>query len=447
MKPVSLLGVLLDLLDEFDKRGQQPADVLQSKFFRRRRFLGSHDRRFIGAGFYSFLRHGIRGRLRWSLWRERGSISVPEQGRMKHMGALLALSEDGLFPWTSRELTDAASTYAAAQGGGWIDVFHRIRGHEFLSDKDWPREAIDRVACEQSLPHWLASRLIDERGIDQGQELMSSLLKEAPVDLRVHLSRVEREVVRKDLETMFDVPVSTTPHSPAGLRLHNRVNLRQFMNKNPGWIEVQDESSQLATLACQPRAGDTIIEACAGAGGKTLALADLTSGDATLHACDIDGYRLTQLERRARPLELRSLTLHEIGSSGRLPSTLPAQADLVIVDAPCSGLGSMRRNPDLKLKYDAADITKFAETQFDILKRFARRVKPGGRIAYFTCSLLREENQEVTQRFLQDQSDFELVAPSMDRLPDGALVDDYLMLDPSSTGTDGFFVAVFRKTK
>ena len=451
MRPVSLLGVLLDLLQEFDRHHNQPADVRLRKFFKARRFLGSHDRRFVGDGFYAFLRHEIRGRKRGELWSDRTSCRPPESGRMKHMGTLLALAADGLFPWSGKELGDAGATYAAAQGGGWIDILRRVRSNEFLTDEDWPSDPLERLAYEHSLPEWMARRLIEMRGEKEAAALASGLLEGAAVDVRVSLSTVEREVVRKDLETTFDVDIEVTPYSPAGLRIRNRINLRQFLNKHPGWIEVQDEASQVAALACGPAPGETIIDACAGAGGKTLAFADMTGGDAVLHACDVDASRLSQLERRASALELRSLTFHEITEDPHqpLPPTLPSSAHLVVVDAPCSGLGSLRRNPDLKRRYDEDDIAKFAETQYEILRRFANRVRPGGRLAYVTCSILSDENHHVAHRFLEKHPEFEIVLPEIaSRLPESVVEDQsFLVLDPSRTETDGFFIALFKKSR
>jgi 16S rRNA (cytosine967-C5)-methyltransferase len=451
MRPESLLGILLDLLEEFDKHANQPADVRLRKFFKARRYLGSHDRRFVGDGFFAYLRHEFRARKRWKLWSDRTSCKPPENGRMKHMGTLLAIAADGFFPWSAKEIGDAGATYAAAQGGGWIEILRCVRSNEFLTEEDWPGAGIERLACERSLPDWITRRLVATRGEEEAAALAGKLLDGAAVDVRVCLSNVDREVVRKDLETTFNIQVEVTPYSPAGLRIRNRINLRQFLNKHKGWIEVQDEASQIAALACEASPGETIIDACAGAGGKTLAFADLTGGDATLHACDIDAARLSELERRASALELRSLTLHEISEDPHqpLPGTLPSKAHLVVVDAPCSGLGSLRRNPDLKMRYDEDDIAKFAETQYEILHRFAGRVRPGGRLVYMTCSILPDENQEVAQRFLEKHPEFKISLPEASaRLPKSTIEDNsFLLLDPLRTETDGFFVAMFRKAR
>ena len=448
MRPSSLLGVLLDFLESLEDEGQQPADVRLSKFYRGRRYLGSHDRRFIGDAAYAFLRYTDRASALWRRWRERTELRPPESGRVRLLGPLLCIAQDGVFPWNAEELAEAASTFAAAAGGGWTEVIERVRLHRFLEEADRAVEPPERLAEDCSLPLWLSNRLAESRGLEAARELGQSLLDGAPVDLRVNLSRIEREVVRADLESGLLADVEFTPFSRSGLRLRNRVNLRQFLSRNPGLIEIQDEGSQLAALAAAATPGETIIDACAGSGGKSLAIADHVRGNGKFHVCDIDASKLARLDRRIASMELRSLTMHQISLDGPLPNSLPSKADLVVVDAPCSGLGSLRRNPDLKSRYTEEDIDAFQVTQIGILKRFAPRLRPGGRLLYITCSILREENEDVAERFLRDHPDFRAELPELaENLPDLCREGSYLRLDPVLTGTDGFFVARFRKAE
>lgn len=446
MRSTSLLGILLDFLETLADGGSQPADVRLSKFFRARKYLGSRDRRFISDGVFSYLRHRERGEARWRLWRDRSGLGPPEDGRIAPLGPILVIAGDGLFPWGADEVVEAAGTIAGAAGGRWTEVLERVRLGRFLENGDWPVDAIERLAAETSLPVWLARRLVEERGLDGARALGLALLEPAPVDIRVNLSLIEREVVRKDLESALRADVDLTPYSPAGLRIRNRVNLRRFMSGHPGWIEIQDEGSQLAALATDAAPGETIVDACAGGGGKTLAMADRANLAARFHVCDIDASKLTELLRRAEPLGLRSLTPHQIAIEGRLPPTLPKKADLVVADVPCSGLGSLRRNPDLKHRYREEDIERFGEIQAAILDRFSRHVRPGGRLVYITCSVLAAENEEVVLAFRTRHPDFDPVVPPISRLlPPDAVLPAGLRLDPVVTGTDGFFVAVLTR--
>ncbi len=449
MRSSSLLGIVLDFLDEHG-RTSHPADVALSRFFRKRRYLGSRDRRFVGDAVFAWLRHSIRGEARWRLWREREGLELRADGRVTRLGPLLAIAADGLFPWPLAEVIDAARTYAAAAGGGWVTALDRLASG-FPEDL-WPEDPIERVAVECSLPRWVVERMAGT-GAASGdspeavRRLGLSLLEPAPVDLRVNLSSVEREVARRELESATGKEMAATPISPTGLRLESRVDLKRFLKKWPGWIEVQDEGSQLAAMAAAPQRGETVIDACAGGGGKTLAFADMVGGDATFHCCDIDASKLAELMRRAEPLELRSLTVHPISPAGELPQTLPRQAHLVLVDAPCSGLGSLRRNPDLKLRYGEEDVVEFAARQRDILGRFAPRVRQGGRLVYVTCSILPDENEQIARWFLETHPDFTSERPEIaDRLPKEAVTPEgWLRLSPAATGTDAFFVARFRR--
>jgi 16S rRNA (cytosine967-C5)-methyltransferase len=199
-------------------------------------------------------------------------------------------------------------------------------------------------------------------------------------------------------------------------------------------------------MAARPAPGETVIDACAGGGGKILALADMARGEGTFHACDVDASRLDELVRRAEPLGLRSLTVHAIAPEGELPRKLPRHADLVLVDAPCSGLGSLRRNPDLKQRYGERDVAEFARLQRGILERFAAHVRPGGRLVYVTCSILPDENEAVVGGLLREHRELRPEPPPIaERLPPAALDGAWLRLGPDTTGTDGFFVACLRR--
>jgi 16S rRNA (cytosine967-C5)-methyltransferase len=327
-----------------------------------------------------------------------------------------------------------------------------------LPDAVWPTDSSERLAAELCLPPWLASRLEVERGEDAARKLAAAFRENACVDLRVQTARCSRGEALRRLESETGMSPVPTPWSPRGLRLAKRLNLGSSGAYRDGWVEVADEGTQLVALALEPAEGSTVVDACAGAGGKTLALADLllapegTPGNSSraaprLLACDISSSRLDKLMRRA----LRAGVHHHVGiiplpESGAFPTDLP-RADLVLIDAPCSGLGTLRRNPELKMRHGPPDIDRFQGAQLHLLERWAPLVRPGGRLAYVTCSILRAENEEVAGSFSARHPEFTLCTSrwAKEHLPAGCLRGGHLHLDPVIPGTDGFFLAQWRR--
>ncbi len=463
MRPASLLGILLDLIAELSDPGALPADARVGKFFRARRYLGSHDRRWISSAAYGWLRHGLRGEARWDAWA--GAVGLPPCGSMAPrgsldarsapLGPLLALAHDGLFPWSLGEVMEAAQSLQPPLGAPYTDILARAASADGLGDDAWPADPISRAAAELSLPRWLWERLASERGEEDARRLAAALLLEAPVDLRVNLAQVSRDAARAALEREAGPgQVEATPWSPTGLRIRARKNLGHFMSLHPDWIEVQDEGSQVAALSCEVRPGEVVIDACAGAGGKTVALIDIAAaaggdekkGGIEIHALDTDPRKLEELLRRIGGRKARCIA-GAIDPEGPLPAELRRGADLVVVDAPCSGTGTLRRNPELKRRHGSEEIARLSALQGSILTRFAPLVRPGGRLAYITCSLLAEENEAVVEKFLSEFGDFQAELPEWAKahLPPAAQRGPFVVLDPVVTGTDGFFVAILRR--
>jgi 16S rRNA (cytosine967-C5)-methyltransferase len=479
MKTESLLGLALELVDELASPGALPADARVGRFFRQRRYLGSRDRRVLGDAAYAWLRHVFRARSRWDAWAasgERSSISTLHP-RLARLAESLALARDGLWPWSFEETLESAGRLrfpqelAEAPGGEaaateedatafWLPVIAMV-STGFLDEESWPADALEKHAAEWSLPVWLAQRLIEEQGEETAARLARALSRQATVDLRVNLRRASRESVRRGLEEELGIPVELTPLSPFGLRLEGRKNLTATKASRKGLIEVADEGTQLVVACLEAEPGSVVVDACAGAGGKSLALADCLDvafrGDQQVAqlprgkvvACETDTAKLDELLRRAEEAGVADgIVTVPIAAEGRLPSTVP-QADLVLVDAPCTGLGTLRRSPELKSRYTGADVARFAAQGGQILARFADRVKPGGRIAYVTCSLLEEENEGVAAAFTRDHPEFE-PAPSAwaaARLSPRCLQENFVRLDPLRSQTDGFFLAMWRRVR
>lgn len=476
MRPSSLLGLALELLAEASDPGPLPADARAGTFFRGRRFLGSRDRRFLSEVLYSWLRHGGRAAARWRAWAERAGLSPEptagafEPRRAARLPELLALAREGRLPWSLGEALEAAQDLSGSAGGGSPRGLSRSASllgallddpgaaASLLPEGCWPADPAERFGAELSLPPWLAGRLAAERGEAEARVLAEAFALAAPVDLRVNLSRVDREAARRSLEAEIGSPVAATPLSPAGLRLSRRIDLRGTSAWREGWIDVEDEGSQILAFALEARAGMTVIDACAGAGGKALALADALARDAAgrepsrggsgrIVAADVDPVRLERLEERARrarvsvPIEIEALP------AGAAPPPSVPEADLVLLDVPCTGLGALRRRPETRALYGPEDVERFRALQLEILERWCGRVKPGGRLAYATCSVLRAENEEVALAFAARHPDFvpDESRWARERIPPRCFEGASLRLDPVRTGTDGFFLALWRR--
>ena len=279
-------------------------------------------------------------------------------------------------------------------------------------------------------------------------DLARGLLKTAPLDLRVNSLKATREEVAKRLEE-GGLPVTRTPYSPDGLRLEGRPAINRHPVFLDGAVEVQDEGSQLLCHLVAPKRGEMVVDFCAGAGGKTLALGALMRSTGRLYAFDISPKRLAGLKPRLARSGLSNVHPQRIeGANDARVKRLAEKIDRVLVDAPCSGLGTLRRNPDMKWRQSAQGVHELAAKQASLLAAASRLVKPGGRLVYATCSILEEENRGVAEEFLRAHARFR-------RIPAGEVLEkerialdmgDYLELWPHRHGTDGFFAAVFERS-
>jgi 16S rRNA (cytosine967-C5)-methyltransferase len=279
--------------------------------------------------------------------------------------------------------------------------------------------------------------------------IAQGLLNPAPLDLRVNLARIDREEAQARLAA-DGLQAQATPFSPGGLRLAGKPAINRHPLFKEGRVEVQDEGSQLLAWLLAPRRGEMVADYCAGAGGKTLALGMLMRSAGRLYAMDVSEKRLAALRPRAARAGLSNV--HSIALSGELDARaqrLAGKLDRVLVDAPCSGFGTLRRNPELKWRHEESAIEELAAKQKRILEAAARLVKPGGRLVYATCSILHEENEAVVDAF-------EAAAPHFERLSCAALFSaqriaidtgERLRLWPHRQGTDGFFAAALQRAE
>lgn len=303
-------------------------------------------------------------------------------------------------------------------------------------------------AVANDVPDWLLPHLESTFGKELEREMMA-LNAPAPIDLRVNVLKADRDRVRRALAAE-GVTAEPTRLSPIGLRLKKRVPLSGLAAFKEGLFDVQDEGSQIAALMADARPGMRVVDFCAGAGGKTLALAAGMGNSGKLVACDVAAYRLDRAARRLRRagvdnVERRTLT----NEHDKWIKRHARSFDRVVVDAPCLGTGTWRRNPDAKWRAFPQDLTELVERQQAILRSAARLVRPGGRLIYVTCSLLRKEDEHQTEVFLAAAADFVLLrASEIWQQTIGTpcpVAKDHLLLTPARHGTDGFFVALFQR--
>jgi 16S rRNA (cytosine967-C5)-methyltransferase len=313
-------------------------------------------------------------------------------------------------------------------------------------------DPVERLAVEQSLPRWIAERFVAERGLDDARALAAAMNHRAPLTVRANLLVLDREALRARLAAE-SMPSTPTVHSPWGLVLEGHENAFALRAFREGAFEIQDEGSQLVALACAARPGMVAVDACAGAGGKSLALAMEMRNKGALHALDTDEGRLADARKRARRAHVHNLRFRTVApgdeASAQL-ADLSGKADLVLVDAPCSGLGTLRRKPDARWRLQPGEPERFAALQRTLVARFAALLRPGGRLVYATCSVGRTENADVA-----DHAEREL---GLRPVPLAAVLGEAraralgaeggrVELLPHVHGTDGFFIATFERGK
>lgn len=395
-----------------------PADVILSRYFRDHPKLGSRERNAIAEGVYAVLRN----KLVYASFAESGHGSA-----MRRL-ALLGLAE--------------TSGVEALGGLSEDDVQWLTR----MAQID--RGALP-AAMRANLPKWLFDKLVARDGEEATMRLAEALNRPAPLDLRVNLLKAKREDVIAELATA-PIEGEPTPYAPLGIRVKKKPALQNLPLFQSGAIEVQDEGSQLLAQIVGARRGEMVVDFCAGAGGKTLALGAAMRNTGRLYAFDVSDKRLAKLKPRLARSGLSNVhpgvIAHENDAKVK---RLAGKIDRVLVDAPCSGLGTLRRNPDMKWRQTPDSVAELNAKQTAILSGAARMLKPGGRLVYATCSLLDEENEAVAAQFMATHPDFHLV-PMKDILAEQKIpleMQDYLKLTPELHQTDGFFAAVFERSK
>ncbi len=389
-----------------------PADALLRAFFRDHHNLGARDRAFIADTCYGVLRH------LFSLRELAGDAGARR----------LALAY--LSRWGGQSLRDLEACLKGDEG-------------EWLASFKGRREAELPLFARAELPPWVIERLLPALGEEQVLALGRSLQQPAPMDLRVNTLLARRDEVVQRLAA-DGIDAEPTPWSPVGVRLGDKPAINRHPLYLEGKVEVQDEGSQLLGFLTGPRRGEMVVDFCAGAGGKSLLMGALMQSHGRLYAFDVSDRRLAGLKPRLKRSGLSNVHPQRIDSENDAKvKRLAGKIDRVLVDAPCSGLGTLRRNPDFKIRQTPQTVAELAVKQSRILQGAARLVKPGGRLVYATCSFLPEENEAIVEEFLARQKEFhlldcgELLAAQKIGLESGR----FLRLLPHIHGCDGFFAA------
>jgi 16S rRNA (cytosine967-C5)-methyltransferase len=414
-------AMLLSNVLDFDS----PADAKMSAFFRDNRDLGNKERAFIAESVYGVIR-----RLRYLSAITANAVDDPDDARKLILAWLLRVQ--------GRSLRDLDSILNEQQKEWAISI-------KAKSTEDLP------IAVQADVRDWLWEKLVKQYGEGQALTICRSMFEQATLDLRVNtIKGTHEEVLAKMLsENINNENVMTAmPYSPIGIRMPNRLGISKHVLFTEGKIEVQDEGSQILSYLVAPKRGQMVADLCAGAGGKTLALGALMRNTGRLYAFDVSEKRLNNLGKRLKRSGLSNLHAQVISNENDLKlKRLNGKFDRVLVDAPCSGLGTLRRNPDLKWRQTEQDIIELNVKQTNILARAAKLTKAGGRVIYATCSLLAEENEVIAEAFLASHPDFSLV-PANEILAQQQIKLDtgkFLNLLPHLHGTDGFFAAVFER--
>jgi 16S rRNA (cytosine967-C5)-methyltransferase len=427
MSPAARLAAAIEVLDRIAAEAA-PADGVLKAWGRDHRFAGSGDRRAIAERVYQ----ALRGQARARAW-------LGEDGRALVLNSLVAEAAelDSLF---------------TGEGHGPAPLTAKERASLAAPPADWPDYA------QAGVQPFVAEALKARFGADWIAEGEALTQHRAPLDLRVNALRGGMEAALR-LLAQEDFKAEPTPWSAWGLRLPagQSRDIQQSRAWKTGWVEVQDEASQVAAAIAGAQPGMTVVDYCAGGGGKTLALAAAMKGKGRLIACDVHAKRMSalpeRLERAGAKAEARRM-----GLEGQGTEDLLAKADLVFVDAPCSGSGTWRRHPEGAWRLTPETVARLSELQAAIVARAANLVKPGGRLLYATCSVLAQENEATASAFAQSHPEFRplMVAAALDtpaltdagrqRLAELADGGHTLQLTPRRAGTDGFFLALFERT-
>ncbi len=438
MTPGARLAAAIEILEAIED-ANTAADAIIRAYFRPRRYAGSKDRRAVGGRVFDVIRH--RARLDW--WIAGAAGDMQPSARLRVLASVLILDKE--TPEGVKSLFDGSAHSPSSLDAAEEELLENLSGKPLLHEAMPPGVVYE-------VPEWLDETLQGQWGENYEAE-MTALNLPAPVDIRVNTGRVSRDQARKSL-SIDHIKTEPAALSPIGLRLSERARLEETKAFKKGLIEVQDQGSQLIALLCETKPGMTVVDYCAGAGGKTLALADamaLQGGEASkgaLIACDISSKRLSGMDDRLKRCGVKKIQKLVLDDEPAL-AALEGTADRVLVDVPCSGTGAWRRHPEARWRLTPERLDQHVGEQQKVLEAAAKLVKPGGHLIYATCSVLIQENENQVEAFLDNHRIFTLmpIADIWSRiLPTPCPPSETgVRLTPASTDTDGFYCAVMER--
>ena len=411
MTPAGQLASVIELIEKIQEHPQKPADAVMQSYFRNRRYIGSSDRRSIGDTVYGVLRHYIGLKNALAVYSER----------------LLVFA----YYLLVKKMAINELDYLVGHGYGPAP----------LSEDELLFLGELKSYSPFAMPKWLEEAMNDTA-------LIESLHEQAPFDIRVNSLKNTRDAVLKELiSEEFDC--APTPLSPVGIRFGKRQPLNTHKFWKDGTLEVQDEASQIVGLLCAAKPGMQVLDYCAGAGGKSLSIAADMKNKGNLILSDIHPHRLQRAKERLRRAGVTAYQLKDITQDNSWFKRQQNRFDLVVVDAPCTGTGTLRRNPDLKNRLERSDLEELSALQRDILEKAQKFVKPDGHLVYATCSVLPAENDLQASWFLNTFQEFEAAPIAKiwhqvigDNCP---FTSDTAQFLPHIHGTDGFFISIFKR--
>ncbi|MDB5369919.1 MAG: rRNA cytosine-C5-methylase [Roseomonas sp.] len=433
MTPSARIAAAIALVADVDATPRRPADATANDFFRGRRYIGSGDRRAVAERAWGVLRQRLR--LTWHL----EQVGLPARPRQLVMAHLLLVDE-----WTPDRVDQAfpgGRFNPPPLDPGERRAVEALAGRK-LASSDMPE------AIRLNLPDWALEPFRARFGADLAEEALA-MDASAPLDLRANLLRGTREEAAAALAAE-GINTTMTPWSPWGLRISDRRPILASKAFLEGLVEVQDEGSQLIALLTGAKPGMRVADYCAGAAGKTLAVAATMANKGRIVACDVSNTRLEGAVKRLRRAGVDNAERHLLEQGDRWVKRRAGQFDRVLVDAPCTGTGTWRRNPDARLRTTPRDVMELAAKQQDILDTTAGLVAKGGRLVYATCSVLPEENVAQVEGFLARHPEYETVPfaqawADVSDAPPPEVEGPFMQLSPHRHGTDGFFTAVLQR--
>lgn len=436
MNPSSLVGHILQLFEHIDGENKS-ADHLTMEFFRAKKYLGSHDRRFISEAVFGMIRNRrlIKTLVQQFIKDNPGTADL-EGPHVRYLSMYVAY----LVTLDNHTMTPKIlwKTYLPKiKVECFTDWIFRHKTLDFIGN-----EEITRMGVKYSFPDWMVKEWVDQIGMET-ESLLQICNTQSNVSLRVNLLKTTRDECHKRLLNE-GTETEVSKISPVGLISPKRFHCKSSASFNDGWYEMQDEGSQLISFIADPQPGEIVIDACAGSGGKSLHMAQLMKNTGEIIAADVDKNRLAELRKRAKRSGANIIQTEHRTKLGT--DELSGKADLVLVDAPCSGVGTVRRNPWQKWNITESLVRHYAEKQKNILQFNSQFVKPGGKLVYATCSLFRQENDDVVKSFLSSHPNFILTSPEkILEIFNLSSKNSTIIIYPHHSNTDGFFIAVMKR--